>query len=181
MMTFVDMKNLTLKKKTNKLVTVNTIKKMGAIPCGSRFFAKRFPECVFIKDKTDHDYFIQYDEQLYNDLKEDGFVSMHRKEVYMPQVILDENVKYPFDDDCMVILNGSNCQLIMRNDAVMYSDVIHSMTGEFYRDYIWKSGENKPSKQQIRSIFNAMYKAYYAGKGVEPPVLDIQPELTIIS
>lgn len=160
------MKNLTLKKKTDKLVTVNTIKKMGAIPCGSRFFAKRFPECVFINDKTDHDYFIQYDEQLYKELKEDGFNGVHRNDVYIPQEILDETVKYPFDDDCMAILNGSNCQLIMRNDAVMYSDVIHSMTGEFYRDYIWKSGENKPSKQQIRSIFNAMYKAYYAGKGV---------------
>ena len=52
MMTFVDMKNLTLKNKTNKLVTVNAIKKMGAIPCGSRFFAKRFPECVFISFYT---------------------------------------------------------------------------------------------------------------------------------
>lgn len=181
MMTFANMKNLTLKqKKYNKLVTVNFIKKIGAIPCGSRFFAKRFPECVFIKDNTDHDYFIQYNEQLYNELKEEGFNGVHRNDVYIPQVIQDESVKYPFDDDCMAILNGSNCQLIMRNDAVMYSDVIHSISGEFYRDYIWKSGENKPSKQQIHSIFNAMFKAYYAGKGVEPPVLD-RPELQIFS
>lgn len=168
MMTFADMKNLM----PNNLVTVNFIKKIGAIPCGSRFFAKRFPECVFIKDNTDHDYFIQYDEQLYNVLKEDGFLSIHRKDVYMtPEILVGESVKYPFDDDCMAILNGSNCQLIMRNDAVMYSDVIHSISGEFYRDYIWKSGENKPSKQQIHNIFNAMFKAYYAGKGVEPPAL----------
>ena len=164
----------------SRLITVADIKKTGAIPCGSRFFAKRFPDCVTIKADTDYDYFVQYDERVYNELRKDGFKCVHRDDVCMPQVIDDESAKYPFDDDCIAILSGSNCQLIMRNDAIMYSDVIHSITGEFYRDYIWKSGENKPNKKQIRSIFNALFKSYYAGKGVEAPVLASASELEII-
>jgi hypothetical protein len=156
----------------SKKMSLSDIKKTGALVCGSRFFAKRYPDIIAVKQTTDHDYFIQYDESLFNELQREGFKAVHRNDVCVSGINNDPLVKYPFDDDCVAILSGENCQLLMRNDAVMYSEVIHSISGEFYRDYIWKSGDNKPNKTQIRSIFNQLFKAYYVGKGVEPPVLD---------
>lgn len=82
-----------------------------------------------------------------------------------------EESKYPFDEDVVAIFVGdNNCQLIVRNDAIMYNEILDSIDIDFYINFLWKSGPNKETitKDKIRQVFNQMFRSYYTGKGMNP-------------
>lgn len=67
---------------------------------------------------------------------------------------------YPLDDLAIAIvkLNSSDAQIIMRSDANLYSNVQRTISPSFYRDYLWKSGPNTPSRAQIMQTYNQLFR-----------------------
>lgn len=117
------------------------------LQCGSRWFADRYPDIIQIKETTDWDFYCNDSEHNHNRLLELGF-----------RRIADQNPVYPLDDLAVAIYAFADVQVIVRTDTARYSKTILRIDPEFYRDYLWKSGPNKPERTQIQRIFNQLFK-----------------------
>lgn len=115
--------------------------------CGSRWFADRYPDIIQVKETTDWDFYCHDSEHNHDRLLELGF---HR--------VAEHNGIYPLDDLAVAIYAFADVQVIVRTDAARYSKTILRIDPEFYRDYLWKSGPNKPERVQIQRIFNQLFK-----------------------
>lgn len=113
--------------------------------CGSRYMAQLHPDIIQVTDDTDWDFYAADSAVVYNRLIELG----------LSPVL---NSHYSFDDLVSYVFIGSNFQVILRSDCYTYSRVIRNFDPEFYRDYLWKSGPNKPSREQIQRIMNQMFR-----------------------
>ena len=115
---------------------------------GSRFMAKKYPKIISVTAHTDHDFYIQDSPAIRQLLKELG----GQEHTYATP---------PYcDDDCNAIylfpIDG--CQVVLRKNAYAYNKMFDTIDGEFYRDYLWKSGPNKPQREQIKAIINQLLR-----------------------
>lgn len=118
--------------------------------CGSRYMAKMHPDIITVNEHTDWDFFCDSSDSAAYDwlMSNTNGVAVYN----------NENMKYGFDDLATQIFMGQDFQVIVRKDAVKYKQVMHRLDPEFYRDYLWKSGPNSCSRDQIQRIFNQMFK-----------------------
>ena len=114
---------------------------------GSRYMANKYPEIIQVTESTDWDFYCDVSNVvLLNWLASNGVYQVRERNVY------------PFDALADSIFIGSDFQVIVRTDAEKYKKVIDLIDPEFYRDYLWKSGKNKTSRDQIQAIFNQMFR-----------------------
>ena len=114
--------------------------------CGSRWFAEKYPDVIQIKDSTDWDFYCVDTPGNHKFLSNLGF-----------KLVDGLNAKYPFDDLAVAIYTGADVQVIVRSDPAHYAKTILRISPEFYRDFLWKSGPNKPERSQIQRIFNQLF------------------------
>jgi hypothetical protein len=117
------------------------------LPCGSRWFAERYPSAIQIDDSvTDFDFYCMDTESNRKILDDLGFYFTQNVPVY------------PLDDLAVAIYCKDKIQVIVRSDTAKYANTILNIQPEFYRDFLWKSGPNKPERMQIQRIFNQLFK-----------------------
>ena len=114
---------------------------------GSRYFAK-LNKKINITPSTDYDFYMQYSEE-----------NLKLIENFDCSVRYTYDPRYPFDDLAVAIvtLRNDNAQIIIRSDAALYSKVQQSILSDFYHDYLWKSGPNRPQREQIMRIYNQLF------------------------
>lgn len=114
---------------------------------GSRYFAN-ISKKIQITPSTDYDFYMQYNDANLELIKN---FDCSVRYTYDP--------RYPFDDLAVAIvtLSNDNAQIIIRSDAALYGKVQQSILGDFYHDYLWKSGPNKPQREQIMRIYNQLF------------------------
>jgi hypothetical protein len=113
---------------------------------GSRYFAQKFPVVIVVSDSTDWDFYCAPFEGHFDVLDELGF-----------KLTVGSNL-YPYDDLACNIFVAPGCQVITRSDVDLYTKTIESINPVFYRDYLWKSGPNKPGRDQIQATFNQLFR-----------------------
>lgn len=110
---------------------------------GSRRMAEKYPTLIRLKPTTDYDFYIQ-----------DTVENRNKLSQYITGTFIDTHGYGDIDAACIFLLK--DCQVVLRHDAAKYKTMFESLSGEFYRDYLWKSGPNKPSKDQIQAIINQL-------------------------
>lgn len=110
---------------------------------GSRRMAEKYPTLIHLKPSTDYDFYIQ-----------DTVENRNKLSQYISGTFIDTHGYGDIDAACIFLLG--DCQVVLRHDAAKYNSMFESLSGEFYRDYLWKSGPNKPSKDQIKAIINQL-------------------------
>lgn len=136
--------------------TMTMIDISGLELCGSRYFAAKYPAWIQIKEDTDWDYFFDSSRtDIHDRLLASGFIA----------VIAVIAGPYTFDHLVHTIYTHpeKNVQVIARREPRVYRGVIETMAPQFYRDYLWKSGPMKPTRDQIQAIFNQLFLAAGAG------------------
>lgn len=119
--------------------------------CGSRYFAATNPSLINVEPHTDWDFFCGEDSQIEKELIDAGF--------YLVQPATENLELYPYDDLALRIYQTltKEVQVIVRSDAELYDRVLLSIDPLFYRDFLWKSGPNKPERDQIQRIMNQLF------------------------
>ena len=119
--------------------------------CGSRFFAATNPSLIVVKPHTDWDFFCGEDPQIEKELIDAGF--------YLVQPSREHLDRYPYDDLALRMYQTitGEVQVVVRSDAELYDRVLQSIDPLFYRDFLWKSGPNKPEREQIQRIMNQLF------------------------
>lgn len=114
---------------------------------GSRYFAN-LNKKIAITPSTDYDFYMQYSDE-----------NLKLIENFNCSVRYTHDPRYPFDDLAVAIvtLHNDNAQIIMRSDAALYNKVQQTIHSDFYHDYLWKSGPNKPQREQIMRIYNQLF------------------------
>jgi hypothetical protein len=129
-----------------KLVDHKNVLESGLFSLGgSRYMATKYPDIIKINENTDWDFYCDV-----NDTAAVQWIADNG--IYMVS-----STAYPFDDLAEKIVVGNDFQIIVRKDAVKYKRVLDLIDPEFYRDYLWKSGPNKPGRGQIQAIFNQLF------------------------
>lgn len=122
---------------------------------GSRYMNANYPSIIQINESTDWDFYIQKNtenESRISELQKSGAVGKVEKS------IAENSPLYPYDNLTDSIYLGSDFQLVVRTDADKYSKVMSRLDPNFYRDFIWKSGPNKPSRDSIMRIMNQLFE-----------------------
>ena len=119
--------------------------------CGSRYFAATNPSLINVEPHTDWDFFCGEDPQIEKELLDAGF--------YLVQPAREHLDRYPYDDLALRIYQTTTreVQVIVRSDPELYDKVLLSIGALFYRDFLWKSGPNKPERDQIQRIMNQLF------------------------
>lgn len=120
--------------------------------CGSRYFALKFPDIIKIDKDSDWDFYVQETDEIYNTLIDRG---------YTPQLYNQGDPAYHGDELLSCIMINTRfpyTQVLLRTDAKLYTKVIKSISPEFYRDYLWKSGPNYCIRENIQNIFNQLFR-----------------------
>lgn len=117
---------------------------------GSRYFANEYPNVITVNEFTDWDYYVQFSPEVMDTLME--FKS--KGELFS---LTEAQANYT-DNLAVSIFFGSDFQIVVRSDAALYQKVIERISPEFYRDYLWKSSQNGPNREQIQRIFNQLFE-----------------------
>lgn len=124
--------------------------------CGSRFFAQKFPNDIFVTEFTDWDFFAQYSDDGVKFLQENNFIMILDKSGEVGHYVGDDLLHSIWKNEMY------NIQVILRTDAKTYKEVIDRISMEFYRDYLWKSSPTRygspVNKADIQAIFNQLFK-----------------------
>jgi hypothetical protein len=104
---------------------------------------------IAIDDSTDWDFYVSADQG--------EIISTLINDFGMAQSPRDKNELYPYDILTTNILYTAGVQIVVRSDCDIYTKVLEQIPGDFYRDFLWKSGPNKPSKEQIQRILDMMF------------------------
>lgn len=115
--------------------------------CGSRWFAEKYPDVIQINDSTDWDFYCLDSERNHKTLTDLGFFRAAGLDWI-----------YSLDDLAVAIYTFADVQVVVRSDVARYYRTIQRIDPEFYRDFLWKSGPNKPERNQIQRIFNQLFK-----------------------
>lgn len=125
--------------------------RLGLIVCGSRYFSSRFPDIISPSAvaKADIDLFASDTTEIRLRLIQAGFVE-------------NQNVWY-FDSITTGLFkkktrSGLVMQVALKSDTELYRNVLNDITGEYYRDHLWKSGPNKPTSDRIRKILEDLFE-----------------------
>ena len=115
--------------------------------CGSRYFADIAPTYVQISEHTDYDFFGGVE-------MKDELLSLGLLEVIGRSTDLYDLM----DNDAAAILASDDrkIQVVLRFNPALYNKMHTSISPEFYRDYLWKSGASMPERKQIRAIINQL-------------------------
>ena len=122
---------------------------------GSRYFNGKDPSLVPIDEDTDFDFYCQYIEGETEKILER----------FNCRVTWGTNAAYPLDGLAVgvVELHDEPVQIILRSNAALYTRVQSSISVDFYRNYLWKRGPNKPQRAQIQDIYNQLFKIAETG------------------
>lgn len=125
----------------------NGVCKLG----GSRYFAMKYPDIIQVKKTTDWDFYAQDTTETRNALVNRGYYLAYSidKDEYEGDTNLNQIYKH---------IEFPEIQVLLRYDVELYTKVIKSIEPEFYRDYLWKSGPNYCSRDQIQAIFNQLFE-----------------------
>lgn len=118
---------------------------------GSRYFAMKYPDIIQIKKTADWDFYAQDSKEIIDALLSRGYYI-----AYTPMCGY-----YDGDTNLSKIFKHTEfqeIQVLLRHDVELYKKVIRSISPEFYRDYLWKSGPNYCAREQIQSIFNQLFE-----------------------
>ena len=121
--------------------------------CGSRSFAMRYPEIIKVNEDTDWDFYAKDTPQMRKWLEDNGF-----------SACAAAHLAYA-DDDTLGIFtktldDGTSVEVTLRKDPARYSFVLRNLISPtYYRDYLWKSGPNKPCREMIRAQMDHLYYA----------------------
>lgn len=121
--------------------------------CGSRGFAMRYPEIIKVNDDTDWDFYAKHTPQMCKWMEDNGF-----------SACAAAHLAYA-DNDTLGIFtktldDGTSVEVTLRKDPARYGFVLRSLISPtYYRDYLWKSGPNKPCREMIRAQMNHLYHA----------------------
>ena len=120
---------------------------------GSRYMNQKYPDVISVSEDTDWDYYCQDHDVIREEL-------LKIPGMYLVQPAEQNKVQYPYDDLAIDIYQSldKKCQVIVRSNVDKYSKVMANINPEFYRDYLWKSGPNKPDRYQIQRIFNQLFQ-----------------------
>ena len=115
--------------------------------CGSRYFAAIGPSYVQVGEDTDYDFFCGVE-------MKDELLSLGLLEVIVRSTELYDLM----DNDTAAILASEDrkIQVVLRFNPALYNKMHNSISPEFYRDYLWKSGVSNPERKQIRAIINQL-------------------------
>ena len=133
---------------------------------GSRLFASK-SDLIKINDETDYDFCAEYSKEESLKLEEIGleciigesvqdYTDMTSVEIGL-ECIIGESVQDYTDMTSVEIWIAPKIQVVLRKDCIGWMKMINSITPEFYRDYVWKSGPNFPKRQAIKDILNQLY------------------------
>lgn len=115
--------------------------------CGSRYFAAIGPSYVQVGEDTDYDFFCGI--EMKDELLALGL-----------RVVIDRggDLYELMDNDAAAILVSDDIkvQVVLRFNPALYNKMHTSISPEFYRDYLWKSGNSRPERKQIRAIINQL-------------------------
>jgi hypothetical protein len=98
-----------------------------------------------LRPGTDYDFYATWEQEVVADLKNAGFTKTSTEYEY-------------YDDETVAIMIMDDVQIVLRKDAEFYSNVFENINPQFFHDYLWKSGPNSPSPDQIRNIFNQLFQ-----------------------
>lgn len=138
---------------SNGLDYILQLEKQGVMKrSGSRYFATKSKEVeAQIFNSTDYDFYCQYVE---------GETEKILQELNCVVSWNTGNTVYPMDDLAVGIasLHGQNVDIILRSDAALYTRVQENITPEFYIEYLWKRGPRKPAREDIRMVYNQLFR-----------------------
>lgn len=118
---------------------------------GSRRMAEKYPEFVFVTEKTDYDFNVQHSDDVQDYLDELGFVK-------------DERDDFGYkDNQAMEFWSKGNVTVITRKDVDIYKKAFESVTCDEYIRQHWKSSDyldDKFDKLKTMDFFNKKFKEY---------------------
>jgi hypothetical protein len=136
--------------------TVTTIKQGGYHLCGSRLFHQFSPNTVPVTAQTDWDFCGEFSPDAIVFLTDLGF-----------KITTSIDHEYTDNSTRLVLSNHTaegSVQVSLRTNVDEHMSMLHSVTSEYFRDFLWKSGPNHPSPDQIKASINQLLATHKAGQ-----------------
>lgn len=113
---------------------------------GSRYWNSINPYLIPVSPTTDWDFYCQHSPENIARLEGLGFLDTYQDELYRDN-----------SAECVYVHpEAQNIQVVTRKSVHVYKQVMDFIHIGYYRDFLWKSGPNKPKRAVIRERINTL-------------------------
>lgn len=119
---------------------------------GSRRMKQKYPNDIFVTEKTDWDFYMKDSKTNRKHLLAKGF-----RNKCVPQHYKDKLCNDVFSHGAL------NVQVVLRKDVNIYRDIFESLSSDIYITRLWKSSKYKINKGMDSFTEGEMIKNYFDG------------------